>query len=143
MNPFAVFGALLALWSVPVTSLAIEVSLGIQVTPLLKTSQSWVGDSIDYPAGTAEITGQLVEVAPGAETGWHRHPVSSVGYVLQGELTVSFEDGQTRVAKAGEAAVETMHLLHNGKNTGSVPTKLIVFYIGTAGGKTTIKAPAN
>lgn len=118
---------------------AIEVSSGIQVTPLLRTSQSWVGDAIAYPAGTPEVTGQLVELAPGAETGWHRHPVASVGYILQGELTVTFEDGQTRVAKAGEAAVETMHLQHNGKNTGSIPTKLIVFYIGTLGGKTTVK----
>ncbi len=118
---------------------AIEVVPGIQVTPLLKTSQSWVGDAISYPAGTPEITGQLVELAPGAETGWHQHPVASVGYVLQGELTVSFEDGQIRVAKAGESAVETMHLRHNGKNTGSIPTKLIVFYIGTVGGKTTVK----
>lgn len=118
---------------------AIEVSPGIQVTPLLQTSNSWVGDAIAYPAGVPELTGQLVELAPGAETGWHRHPVASVGYVLQGELTVTFEDGQRRVVKAGEAAVETMVLQHNGKNTGNVPTKLVVFYLGAAGVKTTMK----
>lgn len=118
---------------------AIEVSPGIQVTPLLQTSKSWVGDAIAYPAGVPEVTGQLVELAPGAETGWHRHPVASVGYVLQGELTVQFEDGQTRVVKAGEAAAETMLLRHNGKNTGNIPAKLVVFYLGAAGVKTTIK----
>ena len=128
----------MALW-MPICSWAIEVVPGVQVTPLLKASESWVGDRIAYPVGTPEITGQLVELAPGAETGWHRHPVASVGYLLQGELTVYFEDGQTRVVKAGEAALESMVMRHNGKNTGNVPTKLVVFYIGEAGGKTTLK----
>lgn len=132
--------ACLAVLFAPCTSWSIEVVPGIQVTPLLKASQSWVGDRIEYPSGKPEVTGQLVELAPGAETGWHHHPVASVGYLLEGELTVQFEDGQTRVIKAGEAALESMHMRHNGQNTGNVSTKLVVFYLGVAGGKTTIKS---
>ena len=44
---------------------------------ILKTTRSWDGTPIVYPQGTAEVTGIIVTVAPGAQTGWHAHPVPS------------------------------------------------------------------
>ena len=52
--------------------------------PLLKTQTSWDGTAIEYPKGKAEITGMIVEIAPGGETGWHLHPVPSFGMLLEG-----------------------------------------------------------
>ena len=100
------------------------------MTPLLKTQESWDGKKIAYPTGTAEVTAMQVEIAPGAETGWHLHPVPSFGMVLEGELEVELESGQTLLLKQGEVAAETVNVYHNGRNIGKVPVKLLVFYAG-------------
>ena len=48
---------------------------GVKVTPLAKETTSWDGRPIVYPQGKPEITALLIEVAPGAQTGWHHHLV--------------------------------------------------------------------
>jgi quercetin dioxygenase-like cupin family protein len=121
---------------------SIEASDAVKVTPLLKTQETWDGKPIVYPTGKAEITGMLIEVAPGGETGWHLHPVPSFGMVMEGELEVELKSGKTRVMKAGESVAETINELHNGRNKGSVPVKLLVFYAGETGQPLTIKDPA-
>lgn len=129
----------IALCLSPTFTYAIEANEKIKVTPVLKTQNTWINQAINYPTGKAEITGQVVEIAPGAETGWHSHPVPSFGYIIEGELEVHFKSGEIKHLKAGESAAEAVNLLHNGKNTGKSPVKLIVFYAGTAENKTTIK----
>ncbi len=99
-------------------------------TPILKTSESWNGAPVHYPAGTPEISAFIVEVAPGAQTGWHSHPVPSFGMILEGELEVELKDGRKNVLKAGDAVVEVVDALHNGINKGARPMKLVVFYAG-------------
>ena len=51
------------------TTQALEASKAIKITPLLKSDSSWNDVPITYPEGKAEITGMLVEIAVGAETG--------------------------------------------------------------------------
>jgi hypothetical protein len=41
--------------------------------------------------------------------------------------------------KAGESVAETVNELHNGRNKGSVPVKLLVFYAGDTELPLTIK----
>jgi quercetin dioxygenase-like cupin family protein len=112
---------------------ALDESSAIKVTTVLKTNASWDGTLIQYPAGEAEITGMMVEIAPGAETGWHLHAIPSFGMLMEGELEVQLKNGATRRFKSGEALAEVVHMLHNGRNVGVVPVKLIVFYVGTVG----------
>jgi hypothetical protein len=51
------------------------------VLPILQTTLNSLGQPIAYPReGTPEVTALLVEMAPGEETGWHRHPVPLLGY---------------------------------------------------------------
>ncbi|BFM40817.1 cupin domain-containing protein [Synechocystis sp. LKSZ1] len=119
--------------------LAIEPTSSVKVTPVLKTETSWDGQPIVYPPGQAEITGLIVEIAPGAETGWHLHPVPSFGLMLAGELTVTLRDGQVKILKAGDALAEVVNVAHNGRNLGTVPVKLIVFYAGAVGQPLTIE----
>ncbi len=109
---------------------AFEPTEQVTVTPLLKTQESWDGKPIVYPGGRAEVTVVQVEIAPGGETGWHLHPVPSFGMVLEGEMTVHLKSGETLSLKAGDPAVETVNVMHNGRNTGTVPVKLLVFYAG-------------
>ena len=114
----------------PLAAQAIEPSQTVKVTPLLKTTTSWNGAPIKYPQGQAEVTSLMVEIAPGGETNWHEHPVPSFGFLLEGTLEVSLADGRKKLLKAGEALAEVIATAHNGRNVGTTPLKLIVFYAG-------------
>lgn len=114
----------------PFGAQAIEPSQSIKVTQLLKTTQTWNGVPIKYPEGQAEITSLMIEIAPGGETNWHEHPVPSFGVLLEGTLEVSLADGKKKLMKPGEALAEVIATAHNGRNVGTTPLKLIVFYAG-------------
>ncbi|MDD2776834.1 MAG: cupin domain-containing protein [Gallionella sp.] len=107
----------------------------------MKTTQSWDGKPIVYPTGQAEITGLLIEVAPGKETGWHEHPVPSFAWIISGTLEITRQDGQVKRLQAGDALAEVIDTLHNGRNVGTDVVKLVVFYTGAVGTPLTIKHP--
>jgi quercetin dioxygenase-like cupin family protein len=101
------------------------------VQPLLQTTVNSLGQPIVYPGdGAPEVTALLVEMAAGEETGWHSHPVPLLGYLLAGELTVYQVTGEKRVVRTGEVSLESVGVVHNGVNEGSVPLKMIVFVVG-------------
>lgn len=118
---------------------SLEQSAAVQITTLLKVANSWDGKQITYPEGKAEITGMLIEIAPGGETGWHLHPVPSFGMVLEGEIEVRLKDGRIKKIKAGQALAEVVDTIHNGRAIGTVPAKLVVFYAGAVGKPLTVK----
>lgn len=120
-------------------ALALENSAAVKVSTVLKAESSWDGKPIVYPSGKAEVTGMVVEVAPGGETGWHSHPVPSFALVLEGELEVRLKSGAVKRLKSGEALAEVVNTLHNGRNVGLVPVKIVVFYVGAAGQKLSVK----
>jgi quercetin dioxygenase-like cupin family protein len=98
---------------------------------LLCTTVNSIGQPIAYPHdGVPEVTALLVEMATGEETGWHRHPVPLLGYILAGELTVYQATGDKRVVRAGEVSLESVGVVHNGVNEGAVPLRMIVFVAG-------------
>jgi quercetin dioxygenase-like cupin family protein len=102
-----------------------------QANTLLRTTFNSIGQPIAYPRdGTPEVTALLVEMAPGEETGWHRHPVPLLGYILAGELTVYQATGDKRVVRVGEVSLESVGIVHNGVNEGAAPLKMIVFVTG-------------
>lgn len=53
--------------------------------------------------------------------------------VLQGTLEVSLKNGQIKHLEAGDALAEVVNTLHNGRNVGTVPVKLAVFFLGAQG----------
>ncbi len=113
----------------------------IKATPLLRTSVTSAGQPIVYPkVDQPEVTALLVEIPPGAETGWHKHPFPCYGYILSGELSVEIEGGKINRVKAGDALVETVNLLHNGRNSGAETVKLVMFVTGEKGQPFTVKA---
>lgn len=133
--------AVIALLGWPLYAVALDPSAAVKVTPLLKTTASWNGQPLTYPAGQAEVTGLLVEIAPGGETGWHEHPIPSFGLLLQGELEVTLKDGQVQRLRVGEALAEVVDTLHNGRNVGQETVKIMVSYAGAVGQPLTRKAP--
>lgn len=119
--------------------LALDQSANVKVTKLLQSPTSWNGAALAYPSGQAEVTAMLIEIAPGAETGWHLHPVASFAYILEGELEVNLKDGSVNKLAAGQALAEVVNTLHNGRNVGKGPVKLVVFYAGAVGSTLTSK----
>ena len=102
--------------------------------------------------GTANIpivlTGQIVELEPGGQTGRQRHLVPSYVYVLDGILTTDTEGGPTGVAgiqyhAAGQSYTDPVGVWHNYMNTGQTPVKYLLLLISTPGGATTQKAGAD
>ena len=121
---------LLNVWS---PAYCLDPAPGVRSTLGLRTDSSWDGKQIEYPKGQAEVTGMLIEVDPGQETGWHRHSVPSFAMVIEGELEVTLQDGRKKHLKAGDLLAEVVDVAHTGKNVGSGVVKLVVFYAGAKG----------
>ncbi len=111
-----------------------------KITPLIKTQVDGVGKRIVYPSGTAEVTGVHVEIPPGAQTNWHKHPFPAFAYMLEGELRVEFSTGGSKTFKAGDVIAEVIDLLHNGVVIGDKPVKLVMFAMGVAGQPYAVRA---
>ena len=107
---------------------------GVEVHVLSKTTSSWDGKQLPSRAiDKPEITVLRITIPPGALLPMHKHPVINAGVLLSGELTVVTEEGKTLHLRAGEAIVEVVDTWHYGKNEGSVPAEIIVFYSGAVG----------
>ncbi len=135
--PYRLMACLLLFASFDAT--ALDPAEGVSVTPLARETASWDGKPIVYPGGQAEVTALLVEVAPGAQTGWHCHLVPSFAYLLEGTLELALDDGRTKRLQAGDALAEVVSRSHNGRNVGSTPVKLVVFDTGAAGVPLSVK----
>ena len=110
---------------------------------LLQTTSTWNGAPIHYPAcAQPEVQALVIELAPGASTGWHKHPVNNYAYILEGSLRLELRDGTSQVFKAGQAFAESVDTWHRGSNLGTGPLKILVFYTGEAGVPLSIPMPA-
>ncbi len=112
--------------------------LPVSSTIILQTTTAWDGSPIFYPEGDAEVTVLIIEIAAGESTGWHQHPVPSFAYILEGELEVTLESGQSKIFTGGSAISEVTNSIHSGQNIGSTTLKLVVFYTGAIGKRLTI-----
>ncbi len=102
--------------------------------------------------GTASVpivlTGQIVEIEPGGQTGRQRHMVPSYIYVLEGTLTTNSAGGPVGVGgvqyhAAGQSYMDAVGVWHNHSNTGMTPVKYLLLLISTPAGPPTQKAGAD
>jgi quercetin dioxygenase-like cupin family protein len=115
-------------------AISADYNSGVTSKVLAKTTLTGNGQKISYPlTDKAEVTAMTVDLAPGAETGWHKHPVPVYAYVVSGSLAVELEGGNKLSFTAGDAIIEVVNTMHNGKNLADVPVKLAVFYLGAEG----------
>ena len=123
---------------------AAEETKTIAVDVLSKTGSSWDGHDLPgYAAGKPEITILRIKIAPGAQLPLHKHPIINAGVLLKGELTVVTEEGKTLHLKAGDPIVEVVNTWHYGRNEGTTPAEIIVFYAGTKDTPITIYTPGS
>ena len=125
--------ALLALLPATMASAEQGYSQQTEVTPLLATGETIIGQPLAYPAGKPKVTAIIVTVPPGGETGWHEHPVPLFAYVLDGALEVDYGDKGVRTYKAGDSLMEAMNWPHNGTNKGDKPVRILAVYMGAEG----------
>jgi quercetin dioxygenase-like cupin family protein len=60
-------------------------------------------------------------------------------YVLAGTLEVALENGQVLTYKSGDAIIEVVDTLHNGRYREADPVRLVVFYVGIQGSPNVVK----
>jgi len=105
---------------------------------ILKTTTTWEGGKIYYPEEDPEVTGIIIELQEGVDTGFHCHPVPNLAYILSGEIEVEVFEGPKRIFKKGEAFEEVINTWHRGRALKG-PAKILVFYIGEFNVPITIK----
>lgn len=103
------------------------------LTTILAAKETILGQPIEYPDGTPQITSAIVTIPPGGETGWHEHSIPLYAYILEGELTVDYGSEGMRVYREGDGVMEAIDWPHNGTSTGSVPVRILAVYIGAEG----------
>ena len=107
---------------------------GVTSKVLVQTGVTADGRKIVYPVSNdPEVTAMLVDIAPKAETGWHKHGIPVYAYMLAGELEVVLEGGKRLTYKSGDAIIEVVGTMHNGINKGNETARLVVFYTGSKG----------
>jgi len=126
--------ALAASIAVLLGAIAFAGGSGPRVETLLESRTTVLGQPIAYPTeGAARITAVIVTLAPGAETGRHRHRVPLYGHVLSGQVTIDYEGRGSKTFKAGDAFMEAVGTWHNGRNSGSEPLRILAVYLGAEG----------
>ncbi|HXM81398.1 MAG TPA: cupin domain-containing protein [Burkholderiales bacterium] len=83
----------------------------------------------------------LAEFAPGGAAGKHTHPGEELGYVVEGTLLLEIAGQPPRTLKAGDVFFIEAGTVHDGKNVGSGPAKVLATYIVEKGKP--VASPAN
>jgi quercetin dioxygenase-like cupin family protein len=83
----------------------------------------------DVAAPGHEAVVARVEIDPGASAGRHSHPGDEISYVLEGEGELLIDGEDPRRVKAGEAFVIPAGKIHDARNVGTVPVRLVGVYV--------------
>ena len=71
----------------------------------------------------------VAEFIPGGVAGKHTHPGEELGYVLEGTLLLEVEGRAPQTLKAGEVFFVEAGKVHDGKNLGTGPARVLATYI--------------
>jgi Cupin domain len=94
------------------------------------------------------LSGQVVELAPGGQTGKMRNLAPAFLYVLEGTLVIDTEGGPAGVSGVqyhaeGQSYAGPTNLWYNVMNTGTTPAKYLILYVATPGAKTNEQGKAD
>lgn len=89
------------------------------------------GEKIVLPEGNQSVKAIVVTMEPGEVTGWHTHGAPLFAYVLEGEITVTYDGIGKKLFREGDGLLEAMSVTHRGENTGEGPARILaVFLLG-------------
>jgi quercetin dioxygenase-like cupin family protein len=69
-----------------------------------------------------------VEFAPGKSVGRHTHPGEEISYVIEGEGELLIDGQQPRKIKSGDGMIIPAGKIHDARNTGSGPMRIVAIY---------------
>lgn len=129
------YSALLAVMSVVLAASPASAQSKFKATTLLQSDTTMEGERLSYlRTDSPEATAVLMEIAAGGETGFHMHTAPTFVYVLQGTVEVEEQSsGMRHTHAAGEAFLHQLNVLHNGRNKGSTPLRILVVSFGERG----------
>ncbi|MDE1176349.1 MAG: cupin domain-containing protein [Edaphobacter sp.] len=113
-----------------------------KITIVSKDTTTDAGEPITYlSTPNPEVSSVILSLPPGGKTDWMIHPVPGYLYILEGELTVEFADGNHLVFKAGQAFMQARSKWHRGINTGPGEMKFLAVFFGEKGTPVILNPP--
>jgi len=114
-------------------------------TVLMSTTLVWAALSVSsQPESTARWTElqrhaledigregveMLIEIPAGVSSARHSHPGDDFGYVIDGTIVLQVDGKPPLTVKAGEAFFTARGHVHNARNIGSRPARVVDTYI--------------
>jgi quercetin dioxygenase-like cupin family protein len=83
----------------------------------------------DVSAPDRHVVQALAEFIPGGVAGKHTHPGEEFGYIIEGTLELDVAGQPPRTLKAGDSFFVPAGVVHDGKNVGSGPAKVLATYV--------------
>ena len=96
-----------------------------QAQPGIKRTNLQDGPS---PVEGWQIRQTLVEIPEGSSSGRHSHPGPEVGYIIQGDVRMEFDDQPALELHAGSPFLIPPGVIHNAVNIGTLTTKMLSTY---------------
>ncbi|MED5816384.1 cupin domain-containing protein [Mycolicibacterium sp. 050232] len=81
------------------------------------------------PTPGFEIIQTRFEIPVGKESGRHSHPGPEVGYIVQGDVDMVFDDRPTQHLHSGDPFLIPAGVVHNARNVGTVRTLMLSTYV--------------
>lgn len=81
------------------------------------------------PTPGFEIIQTRFEIPAGKESGRHSHPGPEVGYIVQGDVDIVFDDRPTQHLHSGDPFLIPTGVIHNARNVGTVRTLMLSTYV--------------
>lgn len=83
----------------------------------------------DVSASNHEAVVMKVELDAGKNAGRHTHPGDEISYLLEGDGELLIDGETARHVRAGEAIVIKAGTVHDVRNSGTTPIRLIGVYV--------------
>jgi quercetin dioxygenase-like cupin family protein len=83
----------------------------------------------DSPVPGYEEALVMVEIPSGGREGRHTHPGSVIIYVQEGTLTFDNEGKPTATYKPGDSLYVEADKIHEGRNNGNTPVKVLATFL--------------
>ncbi len=136
-------GALIAGLALPFVSCSTKKDTSLETKPvvvetLASATQSWNGDSYQYPRGKAQMTLQRITAQPGFRTPLHFHSQPGIAYVVEGSLFCGTIDGKELKVGPGESFAAPQDTIHYCESVGAKAALVFVASAGVEGRKVTV-----
>ncbi|WP_175616300.1 cupin domain-containing protein [Mycobacterium sp. GA-1841] len=81
------------------------------------------------PTPGFEIIQTRFEIPVGKESGRHSHPGPEVGYIVQGDVDMVFDDRPVQHLHSGDPFLIPPGVIHNARNVGTIRTLMLSTYV--------------